>query len=243
MDNCSRHFNFYDVEWDCYSGKQLKEKHKSVPYKIVGEITKKKNQSKAIAFYNVQGKILYAQPLGTYNNLLYRPYAYIQTSENNYVIVKKSNLAYIALLTLLVFVLIFGLLFKMQSSGPLLDPNAEDYTSSLQRPADWDDSSILIPGYEQLKMQADTNVLSAVLYNPEENPCYFKYSIELKETSEILYQSELIAPGKAVKLMELSKNMKRGTYPVTIKIDTFALDDYEQPLNGGAVEAMIVAIE
>lgn len=243
MDRCDRHFKFYDVEWNCYSGKRLKEKHKNTPYKIVGEITNKKKQSKAVAFYDVQGKILYAQPLGTYNSVLYRPYAYIQTSENNYVVVKKSNLLYIALLVLLILVLLFGLLFKMQSSGPLLDPNAEDYTSSLQRPADWDDSSILIPGYEQLKMQADTNILSAVLYNPEENPCYFRYSIELKETKEVVYQSDLIAPGKAVKLMELSKQMPRGIYPVTIKIDTFALDDYEQQLNGGAVEAMIVAIE
>lgn len=243
MITCDRQFEFYDVRWKCYSGKRLKEKHKDTPYHIVGEITKKKKQSTAVAFYNVQGKILYAQPLGTYNNLLYRPYAYIQTNENNYVVVKKNNFLYLGFLGLLILLLIFALVFKLQNSGPLLDPNAEDYTASIQRPADWDESSILIPGYEQLKMQADTNVLSAVLYNPEENPCYFKYTIELKETNEMLYQSDLIAPGKAVKLMELSKKMKRGIYPIIIKIDTYALDDYEQQLNGGAVEAKIVAIE
>jgi hypothetical protein len=54
----------------------------------------------------------------------------------------------------------------------------------------------------------------------------------LEDTGEILYQSPLIAPGKAVLEIELSRALSKGDYHLTIAIDSVSIADGRTPMNG-----------
>ena len=99
-----------------------------------------------------------------------------------------------------------------------LDPNSQDYKGKLQRPENWDANSILIPGFDDLHMNADSDTIYVAFSNPKENPCYFQYTIVLDKTEEIIYTSGLIEPGKAVVKETLNKPFPGGVYPIMLEI-------------------------
>lgn len=229
-----------DVEWNCYSLKTIKKIHQNQPFHVIGEVSsRRKGKTSSIV---LDGKELVYSLIGTYSSLGYRTYAYIPVSEDTYIAVKKSNMLWIIII-LLSCALMFGLGARLLLPDSFLDPNASDYTSTLQRPKDWDGGSILLPGFDDLRLEADSDVLHTAFYNPKGNPCYFQYKLIYKDTGEILYQSGLIAPGKAVTEEKLNRSFSKGIYKVSIKIDTFSLKNHEDPLNGGAIETELVAIE
>lgn len=231
----------HESEWQCYSTKAIKKKYQGSNYQIVGEVTKKYGKYRENLIKNENDQILFIQPTGTYSHLLYRPYAYIPIENDSYIVVKKSNVLFLIILFMMITLMVVGLLWKY-TGGPTLDPNAEAYKSSLKRPADWDSSSILIPGYDKIKMTAGEDELNIILTNPEKNPCYFKFSIMLDKNKEMIYSSGLIKPGHAVKKPKLTKAITEGTHPITIKVETYSLDNYEVSLNGGEVKTNIEAI-
>ena len=49
------------------------------------------------------------------------------------------------------------------------------------------------------------------LVNPEDNPCYFKYTLEVAGASDILYESDLIRPGTAITEFAVSNLPDAGT--------------------------------
>ena len=96
--------------------------------------------------------------------------------------------------------------------------------------------SIAIPGYEGLELLADTKKQTLCLSNPTQNDCYFQISIYLEEGT-LLWQSELIAPGKISNPIKLSKSLAEGTYPNTIlHYDCFSMDGSMTPLNGAEMK-------
>ncbi len=94
-------------------------------------------------------------------------------------------------------------------------------------------NQIVLPGYGDLLFTAGQKQIEIILPNPKGNPCYFRYTLLLEETGEILYQSPLIAPGKAVLEIELSRALPKGDYHLTIAIDSISLADGRTPMNGG----------
>ena len=46
--------------------------------------------------------------------------------------------------------------------------------------------------------------------NPEGNPCYFTFTLVLKDTDETIYQSKMVEPGKAITQITLSKELSAG---------------------------------
>ena len=65
----------------------------------------------------------------------------------------------------------------------------------------------------------------------------------MDKTEEILYTSGLIEPGKAVVKETLNRPFPEGVYPITIKIRSYSLEDYEKELNGGAVQTNLVSLK
>ena len=93
-------------------------------------------------------------------------------------------------------------------------------------------SSIAIPGYEVLELQANTKKQSLALSNPAQNICYFQIELYL-EDGTLLWKSELIEPGKTSKPITLSKELDKGTYPNAIlRYSCFRMDKELSPLNG-----------
>lgn len=91
--------------------------------------------------------------------------------------------------------------------------------------------SIAIPGYEMLELKADSKEQSLCFPNPEQNMCYFQISMCL-EDGTLLWQSELIEPGKTSKPTVLSKVLSKGTYPnAVLRYACFRMDEDLTPLN------------
>ena len=97
---------------------------------------------------------------------------------------------------------------------------------------------IRIPGYPSITIPADTKDVTVNLMNPEGNPCYFTFTLVLKDTDETIYQSKMVEPGKAITQITLSKELSAGEYPAILKISTAALDD-GRAMNGANVETVL----
>ena len=82
--------------------------------------------------------------------------------------------------------LLISMFWNTQGNVPL-DPNSQDYKGKLQRPSNWDANSILIPGFDSLRMKADTDIIYVAFSNPRENPCYFQYTVVLDKTEAVSY--------------------------------------------------------
>ena len=73
--------------------------------------------------------------------------------------------------------------------------------------------------------------------NPEDNECYFKYTITVDDEETPIYESDLIEPGKAVREFEVSKALDPGDYEIHLNISTYSMDDTMTPMNGAVVKA------
>lgn len=94
------------------------------------------------------------------------------------------------------------------------------------------DKKIAVPGADLMIFKANQKKQTVNLYNPEKNSCYFKISL-LLEDGTLLYQSDLIAPGKGIEEIELSRALPGGNYENAIlKYECFAMDQNNTPLNG-----------
>lgn len=136
-----------------------------------------------------------------------------------------------------------GLVFYLMQQGkPQLDKSAIAY----QMPngvKNEDPSQIMLPGFGTIQMQSGSRTVNAALVNPEGNPCYFKYKISLTDTGEQLYESGWLEPGTAVTEWEISETLDPGQYPISIEVQTGSLEDYEQKMNQGAIDATLEVLE
>ena len=69
--------------------------------------------------------------------------------------------------------------------------------------------------------------------------CYFQYSLEIVETGEQIYQSDLIEPGKAITEFAVKNVPDKGNYELYLNIHTFSMDENKEPLNGAQVKAKL----
>lgn len=118
-----------------------------------------------------------------------------------------------------------------------LDESAEAYTGKKETyTGEKNTDTIDIPGFDSMNLQADTKEQRVNLYNPEQNTCYFKISIYLKDGTQ-LWESELIEPGQAIYELTLNQTLSTGAYEAcTLKYECFTMDDWQKPLNGSEVK-------
>lgn len=126
------------------------------------------------------------------------------------------------LVLLLAALALLAALFFLRSTAP--EPPAPEVEDT---PA-----QIAIPGYEGLTLQAGAKKQSLRLANPKENDCYFQISLYLADDT-LLWQSDLIKPGKTSAPITLSRPLAPGAYPgATLRYACFRLDREKTPLNG-----------
>ena len=94
---------------------------------------------------------------------------------------------------------------------------------------------IALPGYEKIRLPANTQKVGIVLPNPTGNPCHFRFTMILSETGEILYRSGLIPPGMAVTEITLTRALEVGNYKLTIQIEATDVND-GAPMNGANMQ-------
>ena len=154
---------------------------------------------------------------------------------------RKKNTVYGIFLILIMMSYLTGCLSDTVGKT---DKPKNDYSNIEMNP------NISIPGYESLDFKAGKKKQSVNFYNPEENTCYFRISLVLKENGgsetgsegdadeDILWTSDLVKPGEEVKSIKLDKELDSGDYPAILKYECFSLKD-ETPLNGSNVELIL----
>lgn len=213
---------------------------------IFGDVTGAMGES-AINYVSMQNKDIkkkirlfrYQNKLAMFDKVIGYIPALNSNGKEGYVRIRKKSTKNIVLTLLLIILIIAVGCFALQkNNGPDLDKNAIAY--QLPNGAkNTDPNSIMLPGYDVLEMDEASQKVSAALLNPEGNECYFKFHVILKSNETELYQTGLIKPGMAVTSFKVNKKLKKGQYPIIIKVDATDLKNTDESYNGGAVEAIL----
>lgn len=243
-----------DREWTIGEGKKVKgyslhafrERYpkEAGGYQVVGAI--------GAGCRKEAGEWIFAETAENYYELparhfLYKTAGYLEVGDHVYLAVRKSRLAERLVELILIIAVVAGIAAGIRylflgPDGPDIDPGAGKYTADLELPEDIDPDRITLPGYDEITMMAGTDTAYVALWNPDRNPCYFQFEIVLDESGESIYESRLVPPGNAVTEVQFNRRFEEGIYPVTIRITTYNLEDYEQEMNGGEIKAELVAI-
>ena len=111
--------------------------------------------------------------------------------------------------------------------GLIVDPNAGDYVAPETTEAA---PGIAIPGWGELTIppnQAEDIVVD--FYNPEANDGYYYltfklYIVEEDGTEDVLYQSNLIPPGKHIQKVNFSHALEEGEYEAVMHVQPYKMD-------------------
>lgn len=122
--------------------------------------------------------------------------------------------------------------------GIVLDEGAEDWDGEMKDMSEGQ-TGIKIPGYGEITVPAGETTWKITLANPEENTCYFKYTVTIDDSETPIYESDLIEPGKAVREFEVTEPLEAGDYEIHLNISTYAMDEELTPLNGAVVKAVL----
>ncbi|HIR63920.1 MAG TPA: hypothetical protein IAB92_01715 [Candidatus Faecousia faecigallinarum] len=143
---------------------------------------------------------------------------------------------------LLAIALAVGVFFWRRDSaaggtGIVLDANQAQWDSPYTVPAGED--GIRIPGYGTIYFPAGQRQVQLTLYNPEENDCYFAFSLYLE--GEEIYASDYVEPGNAIENLELTRALTAGEYTLYINIQTYD-PETESQKNGASVQAELIVV-
>ncbi len=121
----------------------------------------------------------------------------------------------------------------------------KDYSNVVENP------NITIPGYESISFKAGKTTQNVNFYNPEENTCFFRMSLILKNPTEtvstedgndekekILWTSEFLEPGEHITSIKLEKKLESGAYAASLRYECFSVKD-ETPLNGSQIDLVL----
>lgn len=124
------------------------------------------------------------------------------------------------------------LILALKGCNDASAPNYGEASDSTAAAVEKNPNSIAIPGYEMLELKAGSKEQSLCMPNPPQNCCYFQISLYM-EDGTLLWESELIEPGKTSKPIVLSKALEKGMYPnAVLRYSCYRMDENLSPLNG-----------
>lgn len=100
--------------------------------------------------------------------------------------------------------------------------------------------TLQIPGFKSMKVKANSNEVDVNLYNPEKNKAYMILRLVLTDTEELLYESNMIEPGKGLYSINLLSELQEGTYKAQIHYEPYDMNDYTR-LNGAVMNFDLIA--
>lgn len=99
--------------------------------------------------------------------------------------------------------------------------------------------TISIPGYEGISLIANSKQQTLGFPNPEKNTCYFQISMYLDDGT-LLWQSDLVEPGKVSDPILLTQELAAGTYTnAVLKYDCYTMDGTMTLLNGATTKLLL----
>ncbi len=163
---------------------------------------------------------------------------------------KKTITLLIVLIAILIIVGITGVVCIINQSpqqndttnlsGVVFDNNASPYTETVPDKGG-EKTGIKIPGYSDITISYDSDSIPITLLNPEGNPCNFKFSLEIKETGDILCTTDYVKPGDAIKGVKIDNRIPKGNYTLIINIKTASVDTGAE-MNGAQVKTQLEVV-
>lgn len=179
-----------------------------------------------------------------YSRMFWKPAGYVQCEDDTYLIILKRSLRPLVWLLLIVSLLLVAVgFFLMQDRGPDLEPGLEKFKAASGLPDGYGENSFVIPVYNQIHMQAGGEEAPVALWNPEKNRVYFKFIILLDADGSTIFESKLVPPGMALRNIHFTRSFEKGSYPITIRVRTYDVEEYEQELNNGEIKTSLVALD
>ncbi len=155
----------------------------------------------------------------------YRTKGFIFTKEKDLFLAIEK----ITVLPIILFLLLFGIgLYYFLPIVPTFPNTISEWIPSIDenigKKADAEEQksgSIKVNGFSRwIIPTGQTENIPVSLTNPEDNRCYFKFTITLDETNETLYQSQLVPPGEGIYLVNITRPLENGSYNATVLITT-----------------------
>ncbi len=145
-------------------------------------------------------------------------------------------IAMILLLLILAGSLVYRNYIFKNDGAPAFSMEAVEWNGEFMEDAE--PGYITVPGYDTISLRAGCDTTQIALANPDTNECNFQFQLILKDTQEILYTSDLVAPGKAILQQKLNQTIEEGDYDLIIRINTFS-DDGKTTYTGTDVETVL----
>lgn len=234
-----------------YKKNQMDNLYPAGGFSVVGQVGKGRDEIGFVAYG--EGKIpVYAVSKMPHAKIL----GYMQVGENEYLAVVKDVLLLWLLWILLAAALLVGLGFLLKTVLPVssepettsrasgvIDPNAVLGEGQLSVPEKIDTSgrNITVNGVPEMHLVAGQREQNFVFSNPESNPCFFVIEMELADTGEVLYTSNLLPPGYSISQFTLNRPLEAGTYNVVLHYKPTSFDQEQRPLNNMDIKTKIIA--
>ncbi len=231
--------------------KQMKNLYPAGGYTVVGQIGKG-NEETGVLVFNEKEETVYKPCKPAFSCVK----GYIEVGEGKYIAVVKSALLMWLLFMLVAAAVIVGLAFLIKTFEPsgedditttspigVIDQNAVIGDGSISVPdkIDTKGAQIKINGIPEMKLAAGTKEQNFVFSNPEENPCYFIIEVELSDTGEVIYTSNLLPPGYSISAFTMNRALEAGTYNAIVHVKTYSFDSEQRKLNNMDIKTTIVA--
>lgn len=153
---------------------------------------------------------------------------YVKVEDNAFLRVEKRRFPFIILILLGILAGLALILRSCVGGGNPLLP--KEPGEDIKEPTKLDEpiatGQIEIPGYASIVLSAEQPEM--FLINPQKNTVYFEYIIS--EGDKVLFDSDLILPGKMVRANLYSK-LGKGKHTLLLSINTYDITD-ESPCNG-----------
>ncbi len=223
----------------CFSKKEFEKIQKSGGI-LAGSVNGQKKDYLGYVMYD-EKQIPY--PNLEYNRILYRPAGYICCSDETYLVILKRGKRLFMILLVILAILLAGGYYFLQERGPDLEPGLQQFKAAAGLPDGYGKTSFIIPAYNQIQMKAGTDEAGVALWNPDRNQVYFKFTIRLERDESTIYESKLVPPGMALRIIRFDRTFSKGQYPISIQVRTFDIKNYKQELNSGEVKTELIALE
>ena len=140
-----------------------------------------------------------------------------------------SKKTLVLLYSVLAIAAVFSAAFLGARLGAGIGPEAAADTTEAAEPLEAG-QGIAIPGYDEIRLNANETEQTVYFHNPAQNRCFFVISLIIDGVE--IYRSEMISPGAKIENISLSAPLYAGNYSGAV-LSYSCYDLYtQQELNG-----------
>jgi len=90
------------------------------------------------------------------------------------------------------------------------------------------ENNIIFPAFHNQTIAVNSGNMTIELYNYENNNCWFMFEIILTDAREILYTSELLAPGTRIETVVQTGLLETGEHEAVLNVRAYSLDNFTE---------------